>query len=176
VALSGCGGGMARDDGQPENVVNSFPPGWTTADEKYDADGDTISYVPQGQTADSWSEKLTFQTFKQAANIDPAGYLANMAALAKLHCASSNLLVKDPAKDANGLRIATGFLGCARGSKSGQDETTLFKVISGHQALYVGQIAKRSDPAKPSDRPNDAEVHDWETLLDGFKVCHGNKC
>ncbi|HEY3646199.1 MAG TPA: hypothetical protein VGM16_12745 [Gammaproteobacteria bacterium] len=156
--------------------MNRFPPGWITADEKYEDDGDIIEYVPQGQTAENWSEMLTFQTFKKAANADPAGYLSNMAALAKLHCASSNLLLKDSVKDTNGLRTEIGLLGCAKDSKTGEDETTLFKVISGHQALYVGQMAKRSDPAAPANQPSDAEIQDWETLLDSFKICRGTKC
>lgn len=167
---------MSRDSSEPENVINRFPQGWITGYEHYQDDGDIIEYVPQGETVENWTEIMTFQTFKNAANADTEDYLGTIANLAKSACTKSNFFLKDVKKKENGFETSRALLACAKNLKTGKDETTMFKVISGHQALYVAQIAKRSDPAVPADRPDDAEFQKWETLLDSFKVCHGLKC
>ena len=173
--LLGACSGVPSGDGQ-EDVTNRFPPGWVTGFEDYKDDGDIIEYVPKGETVDNWSQMVTYQTFKSAAGADTEDYLRAIANGAKSACTETKFFLKGVKGKEDGFETSRGLLYCGKNLQTGKGEVTMFKVISGRQALYVGQFAKRTEPFSVESGPGDVDYQYWESILNSFKICRGSRC
>ncbi|HEX9449928.1 MAG TPA: hypothetical protein VF934_00775 [Burkholderiales bacterium] len=154
-----------------EVFLMPMPKGWkqVSVDEQYNIR--TIQYVPEGQTPDKAEEMLRSLAFYFVRDAP----LDNFMALA-------TRLPKDECQDAMTTPVAKGLINgfesvfatrfCTKNRKSGQGEVTMFKLIQGKQALYLGERTWRIKAFGKDKPPVAKEVFEgWSEYMKAITVC-----
>ncbi len=155
---------LAQTTFSGENLLLRLPAGFV---EGYQASqgGTTLSeYVPEGETADNWTQMLTIHIFRDADNADPVGYLGQLGSALSDACAGSGgqLLGQDPV---DGLPAAAAFYVCPGAEPDAPPrEVFLTQAIGGRDALYVVQFSWHYQPTQD-------ELGQWMGYLQEAGVC-----
>ena len=111
------------------------PPAWKTITDKSAGDQFYREQIPGNQTADNFTDILTWQNFPQERGVDPSVYLRNVFQAAAGDC--DGLRVNGPtAAMEGGYRVAYGQVFCGQQKGKPYGVNIFFKAISGDQALY----------------------------------------
>jgi hypothetical protein len=104
-------------------------------------------WIPNGQTAENWTEMLTVQIFRNLKDVSPAAFLQNVGTMYLNGCPGTP---KDTINTGhvNGYVVSMLKLKCPRNPGTGKPETTVFRVIKGKDALYSVQLAWRTAPSE----------------------------
>jgi len=101
--------------------------------------------LPQSQSLDNWSERITSQVFLNNPNVDPAKFLSTMESKWAAACPGS-APGQMFAGHVNNFPIAVTFLRCPKNPSTGKPENVLVRVISGGSNIYTVRFAFRYDP------------------------------
>ena len=114
------------------------PPAWKTITDKSAGDQFYREQIPGNQTADNFSDILTWQNLPQERGVDPSVYLRNVFQAAAGDC--DGLRVNGPtAAMEGGYRVAYGQVFCGQQKGKPYGVNIFFKAISGDQALYSAE-------------------------------------
>ncbi|MEZ5800209.1 MAG: hypothetical protein R3D29_06800 [Nitratireductor sp.] len=121
-----------------------------------------IELVPEGQTVEAWTDMITFQIFRQKADLKPEAYEKNLVMSWKDSCPGSEYL-----PISNGMENGYPsffFLYCPTNPQTKQPEATFIKAIQGRDGFYSAQKAFKSKPDK-------AQVAQWGEFFRKVAVC-----
>lgn len=158
-----------------ERFSVQVPKGWKLATRSSNGPIETVSYVPDGQTAERWQDMLTIQVVRSSVGaqaLSPDQLYAQSQNSYEQACDGVKLGTLQ-AGQSNGYRSAFWVLGCAKVKAAGYGETAFFRTIQGGSALYMAQWAWRVAPFDPSQGPPLLEDQQKEALttLQSFQVC-----
>jgi hypothetical protein len=130
----------AADDG--EDMFLPRPPGFKPVSASEDKGKLVVEFVPDGESGDGWTTKVTGKILRSQHNVDPEMYqfITNMV-WAK-DCKSGSA-TKAIAKMENGYRSSLWLFTCPSTARPPNGEVVLSKVISGADATYMVTYAWR---------------------------------
>lgn len=158
-----------------ERFSIQIPKGWKQASRNASGPIETVSYVPDGQSAERWQDMLTIQMVKTPAGaqaLSPDQLYAQSQSSYEQACDGVKLGTLQSGRS-NGYPSAFWVLGCSKVKSAGYGETAFFRTIQGTAALYMAQWAWRVAPFDTTQGPPLLEDQQKEALttLQSFQVC-----
>lgn len=158
-----------------ERYSIQVPKGWQLVNRSGNGAVETLSYVPEGQSAERWQDMLTIQAVRTSAGVQalsPERLYAQSQNSYEQACDGVKLGTLQ-AGQSNGYPSAFWVLGCAKVKAAGYGETAFFRTIQGTSALYMAQWAWRVAPFDKTQGPPLLEDQQKEALttLQSFQVC-----
>lgn len=158
-----------------ERFSLQVPKGWKLVNRASSGPIETVSYVPDGQSAERWQDMLTVQVVRSAAGAQapsPDQLYAQSQSSYEQACDGVKLGALQRGKS-NGYPSAFWVLGCAKVRSAGYGETAFFRTIQGTSGLYMAQWAWRVAPFDTTEGPPLLEDQQKEALttLQSFQVC-----
>lgn len=154
-----------------EIFLMPMPKGWKQAfaDEHYNIR--MVQYVPDGQSPEKAEETLRSLVFSYVREAPLETFLTLSARLPKDEC--QDLVTTPMAKGlVNGYESVFATRFCTKNRRSGQGEITMFKLIQGKTALYIGERTWRIKPFDKEKPPVAKEVFDgWADYMKAVTVC-----
>ena len=178
LALAGC---LAQADGaaaqvtstaETERLLAAPPEGWTAVFAANRPGVRIAEYVPPGESAAEWKEKLSFETFGGEPLPDPIGMLVAIAEDQRATCngfADHNTF----SGLENGYPTSVRLFVCRNNVVTGRGQITLVKAIQGGRRVYVITRARRvapieSDAVLPMAQEDMAE---WSQYARAISLC-----
>jgi len=147
------------------------PQGWVLAFHDRQGNVDLTEMVPQGQTMAEWNEMLMVQMIEGKPNQTPEDVLKNQQTQIKEACEDSGFGPVGPSQE-NGYDTAIQAMVCSKSKKYEKGEINLFKVIRGHERLYIINRAWRGEPFDKAHLPVPPETTKaWLTFMSQTVVC-----
>ena len=112
------------------------PPAWTSITDKVGANGFYHEHIPANQTVAGFTDILTDQSFNDHAGFDPAAYLKVVFAGIPNACSGARVTGPQVLQE-GGYAVAYGQVYCGRQNGKSFGVMIFYKVISGHDSLYV---------------------------------------
>jgi hypothetical protein len=128
-------------------VAVGVPRGFRPVSEGSTATAYLLSYVPQGESTDKWTQKIQVIGAKDAANRDqlfPDQYLTRFGNLFRSSCPQSFEYLSLGRFEASGHQAVGVLLGCGV-QETSQSEVALVIVVKGRSDLYTIQWAERRE-------------------------------
>jgi hypothetical protein len=154
-----------------ENFLMPMPKGWkqVAVDEHYNIH--IVQYVPEGQAPDMGEEMLRSLVFSYVREAPLDTFLALATRLPNDAC--EDVTTTPVAKGlVNGYESVFATRFCTKNRKSGQGEITMFKLIQGKTAMYLGERTWRIKPFGKDKPPVAKEVYDgWAEYMKAITVC-----
>jgi hypothetical protein len=157
-------------------VAFTLPKGFSPAFSNAEGDGYIFEAVPQGETAQKWSQMVTVtgaQGLAVASNASPQVFLTKFAELFKTACPATFSIGEVGASKVSGHDAFTTLIGCgtARSPGNVRSEAAAVLAVKGSEDFYTFQWAERG-PArnKPIDL-NDAKWQDRLAKLGPIRIC-----
>lgn len=143
--------------GPDEGVGIVIPEGWALNWRDEHGPMAVLEFLPEGETAEEWTEMIAVQRFTSMPSVDPAAFLERVQAAFSAACPGivAGQLLEDVFET---LPIALHSVGCTLNPDSGKGEIALFTAVAGRQALYVFQRSWRVDAFTPETIPLTGEV------------------
>jgi hypothetical protein len=116
-------------------AMPKFPAGWVEAFSRR-GDQEVVEYVPSGQNAAAWKEKITLEIYHDLNNL-PLDALQRRALAQMREVCTGVVEGKFQSGLNNGYASAFWTLGCKRNRKAGLGETQYTKAIQGKTELYI---------------------------------------
>ena len=145
-----------------ERLLLAQLPGFKVDHQSSEGNLALAQWVPIGETSSVWTRMLTVQV-RRHTTADPASFLNGVAAQWAGSCPASSHQPVAVGR-ANGYVASTLLIRCPRNPKTGKPETTALRAIKGNDALYVIQMAFRSNPP-------DRDLADGMRYLTKVTVC-----
>jgi S1-C subfamily serine protease len=103
-------------------------------------------WVPNGQTAEDWTEMLTSLIFRGLKDVDSTVFLQTIESKMMDACPGAP---KDTIRNGkvNGYAASELVFKCPMNPKTGKPETTVFRVIKGKDAMYLVKHAWKTVPS-----------------------------
>lgn len=158
-----------------ERHVAVIPEGWQAVHQSVANGLETRSYVPPGQSAESWQDMLTVQVVRLSSGKPapaPDQLYAQTRSSYEQACDGVRLGELQNGRS-NGYPSAFWVLGCARIKTGGYGEAAFFRIVQGNAALYIVQRAWRLPPfdrTQGPPLPPDQQKQALE-ILQRFTVC-----
>lgn len=154
-----------------ERILVPQLPGWKTIDSHNDAEIESSSLIPNDETEDTWSRRLTIQAFRNTP-MTAVVFLEGLVERIDEVCdgiAAEPLIPGPPGPYETARRI----IACGRYRGDGKGSFTLYYALRGKEALYVLARTWRGDPFIPSAvRPvTQAELSRWSATFDAVRLC-----
>lgn len=147
------------------------PQGWVPAYHDTRGNVELIEMVPQGQTMSDWSEMLTVQLIGGKPSQTPEEVLKNQQSQVRDSCDDAGFGPLSPSQD-NGYDSAIQAMACSKSKKYQKGELNLFKVIKGHERLYIINRAWRGEPFELAHLPVPPETtKSWLVFMAKTVVC-----
>lgn len=151
-------------------------PGWKVVSSVSDAAGEATDLVPQAETAETWSRRVTIQAFRGIPMTVPT-FLDQVVEKTKAVCdeaAAGTVSLGTVSGHPAGSRTVA----CGRYKGDGKGNFTLYYAIRGREAFYVVSRAWRGSPFAAGTNPvAAAELADWVAYVDALQVCEpGRTC
>ena len=121
-------------------------------------------FVPIGQTVADWTEMITVQIFHNLKGAEPARFLQAIGKGYAAGCPGFSSPKGIGTGHSNGYVVSMLVVNCHNNPHTGKPETTLFRIISGKDALYSVQHAWRSVAS-------DKDISDAAHALSKVTVC-----
>ncbi len=154
-----------------EIFLMPMPKGWKQvfADEHYNIR--MVQYVPDGQSPEKAEEMLRSLVFSYVREAPLENFLTLASRLPKDEC--QDVMTTPMAKGLiNGYESVFATRFCTKSKRSGQGEVTMFKLIQGKTALYVGERTWRVKPFSKDKPPVPKDVFDgWAEYMKAVTVC-----
>jgi hypothetical protein len=157
---------------QPSEIfLMPMPKGWkqVSADEQFNIR--TVQYVPEGQTPEKAEETLRSMVFSFVRDAPLEHFMGLAARLPKDEC--QDVILSPIAKGLiNGFESVFTTRFCTKDKRSGQGEITMFKLIQGKTALYIGERTWRIKAFGKDKPPVPKETFDaWADYMKAVTVC-----
>lgn len=146
-----------------ENLIVSAPKGYHIAHQQKAQRGLITEMVPQGQSAENWTEMVTVQIFFGLGKVTPDDYRQRMQTLWNNACQGSTFSTVKSGTE-NGYATLMLRLNCPTNSKTGKPEYTWMKFVQGNDSFYVVQKAFKYEPSE-------TEIVQWTSYLDRVSAC-----
>jgi hypothetical protein len=154
---------------QERLTMPQFPGGWAQA-LALTGEREVVEYVPEGQTSDKFSDKITVETYRSL-NL-PLDTLQRRAAAQARDGCDGVVEGKFQSGLNNGYPSAFWTLGCRHAKRTAIGETRYTKAIQGRDTLYVITRLWRTkayDKSDPNIAPRD--IQDAMAFLTSAVVC-----
>lgn len=159
-----------RARAEEQLTMPKFPTGWIEAFARR-GDQEMVEYVPPGQTATNWQQKITLEIYHDLKNL-PLDTLQRRAAQQNRDACAGVVEGKFQSGVNNGYPSAFWTLGCERNKASGLGETHYTKVIQGSGGLYIlSQIWRTPAYGKQGPNISPQEIDGAMTFLTSSVVC-----
>jgi len=162
-------------DTSPEHLLAQPPEGWRQSFHTEGPGIRMVEYIPQDTDADTWTDKLSFESFSDPPLPDPIELLKSIAADQRKTCDkfSDHDTFSGVENDyATSVRL---FI-CYTNPLTKKGQITLVKTIKGDSHFYVITRAKRVPPIDSSANAPDPEVAkavaEWSAYLRAISVCN----
>jgi hypothetical protein len=130
-----------------------------------------MAWVPEGQSAEGWADKVSVQLYPGAAGMTGPELLDRLAEQYDADCRDL-LATEVQTRQKHGHRVSFRFLGCTRHADTGRGQLALFRTIEGAQSFYLVQRAWRTPAFARDTLPFDRELLGKTRLwLQGGRVC-----
>lgn len=161
--------------GGGEFFLTPVPIDWTVARARRTRRIVHMAWVPEGQEAADWRDKVSVQMFPGSTDIQAETLLDRLAERYARDC--GDLLATEVEVDeVRGYPTAFRFIGCPRRGDGGRGELALFRTVSGEQSFYLVQRAWRTPPFAADELPFAREVLGKTRLwLQGGRVCRAGE-
>jgi hypothetical protein len=147
------------------------PQGWVPAFHDAQGNVELVEMVPQGQSMSDWSEMLMVQLINGKPNQTPEEVLKAQQEQIKQACEDSGFGAVSAGME-NGYDMAMQAMACTKSKKYAKGELNLFKVIRGHERLYILNRAWRGEPFDKAHLPVSPETtKSWLTFMSQALVC-----
>ncbi len=151
-AYAGQGDSAVLAGGKGEFYLAALPPGWGKRAEAADALGHHGDWLPEGQSLEDWTDRMTLQVVPQLAGEPPRDFLDRMANLRAETC-EAMFATEVESASVNGFPAGFRIIACTRDKRTGTGEVRLLRVVTGASALYVIQRTFRVAPFAPETFP-----------------------
>ena len=133
-----------------------------------------MAWLPKGQQAGRWSDKVSLQLFPGETDISGRQLLDQIASRYNRDC--RNLLgTQTEVRQKRGRTVAFRLLGCTEHSQTGRGELALFRVVQGAESLYLVQRAWRTPTFDTEHLPFSRDILGKTRLwLQGGRVCQAD--
>ena len=158
-----------------EQWLAVVPGGWHLI---YHVDGETTrisDLLPDGETANSWTTKLTFESFgSDEFELTPADILEAESSSDRNRCRSTKNFPVFSGQE-NGYETAVRLFFCGKNKFTHKGEVKLIKVIQGLQHSYFIRFVKRTEPFTTGNAQIPEQVMAiWSMHLGKIKLCDGS--
>jgi hypothetical protein len=151
-------------------TMPKFPAGWVEAFSRK-GDQEMVEYVPPGQSATDWKEKITLEIYHDLKNL-PLDTLQRRAAEQNRNACTGVVEGKFQSGVNNGYASAFWTLGCERDKISGFGETRYTKIMQGAGGLYVLSEIWRTPPyGKQGPAISPQEIQSAMDFLTSSIIC-----
>lgn len=171
LALAAAGAAAQQATRQPEVYGFAVPSDWQEVDRAQQQNVDMITFVPQGQTAETWDDMAILQVYRDMTAL-PAESLRERTVSA-LRAACADATASDMQTGlSNGYPSAFWATACTRNSQTGAGEIAYFRSLQGNDNLYVVQRVWRTEPFE-QEAPSlpEAEKQQAIAILKALTVC-----
>jgi hypothetical protein len=164
----------AEPDTSPEHLLAEPPTGWRQAFHSEGPAMRMVEFVPP-DTAEEWTDKVSFESFSDQPLPDPIELLKSIAADQRKTC--DRFSDHDTFSGLeNDYPTSVRLFICYSNPLTGKGQVTLVKTIKGDSHFYVITRAKRVAPIDASaDAPDAAvakAVAEWSTYLHAISLCN----
>jgi hypothetical protein len=157
--------------GGGEFFLTPVPIDWKIAQAERSARVFHIAWIPKGQSAEDWRDKVSVQMFPGNTGTDPKALLDGIAERYDADCGTV-LSTEVETKEVRGYETAFRFIGCTRHAGKELGELALFRTVSGAESFYLVQRAWRTPPFARTELPFSREVLGKTRLwLQGGRAC-----
>jgi len=177
IASCGCQTAEAqppKDEPYPdtERLLAQPPRGWSAVFASKRPGVRIAEYVPPGESAAEWTEKLSFESFGGEPLPDPIGLLVDIARDQEATCNGFSDRNTFSGLD-NGYPSSVRLFVCRNNPLTQKGQVTLVKAIQGTKQLYLITRARRvppieSDATLPMAQEDMAE---WSRYLRAISLC-----
>lgn len=145
-------------------------PGWKAVANVADAAGEATELIPEGETAETWSRRITIQAFRGIAVTVPA-FLDQVVQKTAGVCDSAAAGQASLGTVA-GAEAGSRTVACGRYKGDGKGSYTLYYVIRGREAFYVVSRSWRGAPFSAGTTPVPAdELAGWAAYVNALDLC-----
>ena len=155
--------GVSAAEMTGENLLLGIPAGFKV--DFQDRKGPILvtEMVPEKETADDWTEKLSTQIFVGLKSVTPAEF-EKESRRQWLEVCKEGKFSAIASGEEKGYPFSVWMLSCPYSKAPGQPETAMFKAIRGASDLYVVQKAFRFELTRE-------QVAQWMQFLRGVSLC-----
>jgi hypothetical protein len=177
LAICGCQNaeaGAAKDEAfdDTERLLAQPPKGWPAVFASNRPGVRIAEYVPPGESASEWTEKLSFESFGGEPLPDPIGLLVEIARDQEATCTGFSDRNTFSGLE-NGYPTSVRLFVCRNNSLTQKGQITLVKAIQGAKQVYVITHAQRVPPIE-SDAVLPIAQEDmarWSRYLGAISLC-----
>ena len=153
----------ADDSGSTERLRAAIPRGWERT-YQLNRDSTRISdFVPTGQSATDWQERLAFEAFRDTRDLDPIQMLLDEVERDRQRCDNIQHFNLFSGLE-NNYPTSVRLFQCSNNAFVGKGEIKIMKAIQGNDYFYLVRFEARTAPFDPGD----AITGDPGTIPDGF--------
>lgn len=161
----GCGSAVAAERLQVPEL-----PGWKMVVNVADRAGETTELIPETETADRWTRRVTVQAFRSVP-LSAAAFLEQVVQKTAEVCDGATAGPSSLGK-VSGAEAGTRTVACGRYKGDGKGSFTLHYVIRGREALYVVTRAWRGEPFNTAAMPiANWELAEWTDYVNAIELC-----
>lgn len=147
-------------------------PDWKVVTSVTDRAGESTELIPQQESAETWTRRITVQAFRGVAMTVP-GFLDQVVQKTAQVCDGATAGPPSLGK-VSGAEAGTRTVACGRYKGDGRGTFTLHYVIRGTQAFYVVSRIWRGEPFNPATTPiSTDELRDWTNYVGAIELCDG---
>jgi hypothetical protein len=154
-----------------ERLLGDAPAGWKRVQSSVDPGIRIVEYIPEDQDPDTWTEKITFESFSGAPLPDPIEFLKGMSTDQAGACPEHETFPTFSGLE-NGYPTSVQLMICNRSRLIDQSQVTMIKAIRGNDYFYVIARARRGEPLE-KDAPalSEEEAAGWSLFLRSIRLC-----
>ncbi|HEY5645029.1 MAG TPA: hypothetical protein VIS76_03730 [Pseudomonadales bacterium] len=155
-----------------EQLLAQPPAGWQQVGATNLAKLKRAEFVPEDETAETWTSRITFEALSEDPLPDPIEFVDLLATGREGDCGTFERLPTFSGEE-NGYPTSVDLLVCHRDRESDRSEVLLMKTIRGNEAFYVVTRGRRG-PAIAKGGQSDIEAQEiaaWAVYLRSIKLC-----
>ncbi len=161
-------------DTSPEHLLAQAPDGWQQSFHTEGAAIRMVDYIPPHSDPETWTEKVSFESFSDPPLPDPIELLKSIAADQRKTC--TKFADHDTFSGLeNDYPTSVRLFVCYENPLTKQGQLTLVKTIKGDARFYVITRAKRVPPIQSdstASKATEAEIAKWSLYLHAIRVCN----
>lgn len=144
--------------------------GWKVVANVADPAGEVTELIPDGETSDNWSRRVTIQAFRGVAMTVPT-FLDQVVQKTAGVCDGA-AAGQASLGTVSGAEAGSRTVACGRYKGDGKGSYTLFYVIRGREAFYVVSRSWRGAPFPAGSTPVPAdELAGWAAYVNALDLC-----
>lgn len=156
---------------QPETYGFAVPQRWQEVDRSRQQGVDMITFVPQGQSLQGWTDMVILQVYREMTALPAEALRERTLSALRAACADASAGTLQTGLS-NNYPSAFWVTACARNSQSGLGEIAYFRSLQGNDNLYMVQRVWNTAPFAPNPPAlPEAEKQEAIAILRALTVC-----